>query len=256
MAKAADRYKTFDAVDEKVAEAEFFLGKMRDIKFDVFAMRCFFSAFLAACRTITQALQQFRKLLDGFDEWYEPHRQRLVENKLAKFFHATRNDHLHGGNHPITGGMGGGSDGSWFYHFENLNISEKNRAEIAALAGDVYEPIIDPDLYVPDEDVLTCCEMYFKMLLEIVYDCYVDLGPQIDPQQHYTQEHFSAIGKTVHDACCEMFGEEISFACPKDMPEEARWQIVRRYAGCCGINEIFYQYLGKVTPGTQVDIEE
>ncbi len=38
------------------------------------------------------------------------------------------------------------------------------------------------------KDVVSACSEYFVLLLEIVYDCYVQLGIHIDPQQHYTKD--------------------------------------------------------------------
>ena len=47
---------SFDTVDNKVAEAELFLRNMSDAGTNIFEIRCYFSAFLAATRTITLAI--------------------------------------------------------------------------------------------------------------------------------------------------------------------------------------------------------
>ena len=80
---------TFDTVDEKMAETEFFLRKMAEVGLDFFAFNCFLSAYLSASRTTTLALQQF-KHIPGFEQWYKPHQEHLKANPLAKFFLDTR----------------------------------------------------------------------------------------------------------------------------------------------------------------------
>jgi hypothetical protein len=176
---------SFSTVDNKVAEAEFFLQKMSKTGTNVFETRCYFSAFLAATRTITLALQQFKKDIPGFDEWYQPHQDKLKTNRLAKYFLEVRNSHLHGNEHPITGGSF--FQGKASYRFEDENERERIYEEIANYAGEEYEAKIKNNYYVPNQDVFTACSKYFLILLEIIYDCYVVLGPYIDPQQYYTK---------------------------------------------------------------------
>jgi len=53
--------KSFDLVDEKLAEADFFLEKLRDSSTDFFAARCYFSAFVSPSRSVTFALQGVTK---------------------------------------------------------------------------------------------------------------------------------------------------------------------------------------------------
>ena len=96
---------TFDTVDEKVAETEFFLRKMAEVQREIFEFKCYFSAYLSAARTTTLALQQF-KHIPGFEQWYEPHRKKLQDNQLAKFFLDMRNEHVHGGQSPVSAKSG------------------------------------------------------------------------------------------------------------------------------------------------------
>lgn len=237
---------TFGTVDNKVAEAEFFLQKMSDAGTNIFEMRCYFSAFLAATRTITLALQQFKDDIPGFEEWYQPHQDKLKNNRLAKFFLDIRNSHLHGNDHPITGGAF--FQGKASYHFEDENETELMYKEIASYDGEKYEPKLKNNYYVPDEDVFTACSKYFLMLLEIVYDCYVALGPHIDPQQYYTKEHFDLIGKGIEQAECEVYGWTCTSLIEEGYTEDDRWHHLRGRVGKCEINHLFYAYLGKATP--------
>lgn len=140
-----------------MAEAEFFLRKMAECKFDFAELGFYFSAFVSAARTVTLALQQFDHL-DGFEKWYAPHREALKQNPMAKFFLDTRNDHLHGGNYPIRGGSS--RKGNHTFHFRDY---EHNNGQLG------------------DDDVLTRCRAFFLSLIEIVFDCYVKLGTQINP---------------------------------------------------------------------------
>lgn len=216
--------KTFDTVDLKVAESEFFLRKMAECKFNFAELGFYFSAFLSAARTITLALQQFQHL-DGFKEWYAPHQETLKSNPVAKFFLETRNDHLHGGIYPVTGGSS--REGKITFHFRNY---EHNKQELG------------------DDDVLDRCRNFFICLLEIVFDCYLKLGPQINPQQHYTAEHFKALGRTVGDAELELFGWTMDSSKEQICDESDRWRLVRSHVGDCQINHLFHGYLRKVTP--------
>lgn len=237
---------TFDTVDEKVAEAEFFLQKMSKANTDMFDFRCYFSAFLAATRTITLSLQQFKDDIPGFDKWYQLHQDNLKGNKLARFFIDTRNAHLHGKNHPVTGGSF--YKGNASYRFENKNERELIYKEMTGYAGEEYSPKLKPNYFVPNEDVFTACIKYFVMLLEIVYDCYVVLGPHIDPQQHYTKENFASIGKNIEQAECELFGWICTSLIDDGLTEDDRWHHLRGKVGECMINHLFHAYLGKTTP--------
>lgn len=174
-------HNTFDTVDEKVAETEFFLRKMAEIKLDIFEFQCYLSAYLSAARTTTLALQRFKDI-PGFDQWYEPHRKHLQVNKLAKFFHSLRNDHAHGGPYPISGGSL--RQGETHYYFSQSNETDQ----------------------IQPEDVVSACRKYFILLLEVVYDCYVKLGIYIDPQQHFTKEYFNTQGRNIDDAEVEIYG--------------------------------------------------
>lgn len=237
---------TFDTVDNKVAEAEFFLRKMSDAGTNIFEVRFYFSAFLAATRTITLALQQFKDQISGFKEWYQPHQDQLKNNELARFFLDARNAHLHGKDHPIT--RGSFYKDRALYYFENKNQSELHYEEIASYAGEKYTPKLISDYYVPDENVFTACIKYFIILLEIVYDCYVVLGPHIDPQQYYTKEHFASLGKDIEQAECETYGWICTSLIDEGYTENDRWRHLRGKVGKCKINHLFHAYLGKTTP--------
>ena len=216
---------SFDTVDWKIAETEFFLGKMREVRCELSDINFYFSAFLSAARTSTLALQQFKRV-PGFEAWYRSHRDRLAADPLAKRFLDLRNDHVHGGSYPIGSGCSNKGKPLFFLGTDGIVLFPNSDAE----------------------DVVSMSERYFVLLLDVVYDCYVKLGVHIDPQQHYTKEHFDSVGRLIDDAELELFG----LCCPQtvaqEYPEDQRWHYVRSRVGCCGINHIFDRYLGRTTP--------
>ncbi len=147
-----------------------------------------------------------------------------MASPLAKFFLDARNDHVHGGPYPISGGS--------FYQGEALYYFRQSTEAC----------------YKPDEDVVSICRTHFVSLLEIVYDCYVALGVHIDPQQHYTKQHFSAQGRTIDDAEIEVWGWVCTSLIEDGFDEDDRWHELRSRVGECTINKLFFSYLGKPTP--------
>jgi len=213
----------FETVDHKIAEAEFFLQRMAGIGFDTFTFNCYFSAYLCASRTATLALQRFRHL-PGFDEWYAPHRLPLKADKLAKLFLDLRNAHIHGGPYPVT-----------------RSVSHQGRTRFG----------LDRSINISgseQDDVVSICRNHFILLLEIVYDCYVQLGIHIDPQQRYTREHYATLGKTIDDAEVEIWGWIRTSPIEDGLSEDDRWDELRGHVGECTINHLFYSYLGTPTP--------
>jgi len=214
---------SFDTVDEKVAETEFFLQHMASAGTDMFAFKCYLSAYLSASRTITLALQQFRDL-PGFDTWYEPHRGRLKVDPMAKFFLDARNSHVHGGPYPLSGGRFHAGEAHYFF------TQERGRTG------------------VPVSDMVTACRQHFVGLLEIMYDCYVQLGVHIDLHQYFTREHFATDGRTIDDAEVEVRGWVMESLIEEGYDEDARWHDLRSRVQGCGINDLFFSYLGRPTP--------
>jgi len=218
-------HRSFSLVDHKVAEAEFFLRKIRDSALDFFALRCFVSAFVASARSITFSLQSVLSGADGFMEWYSGHQEKLRADPTARFFHEFRTASQHVGDNLVGGGAGGPCRvvTYWF-----------------CVSGDVAS--------VPDEDVVTACDQYFRTLLEIVFDCYLKFGVRIDAHQRYTAEYYASIGKTVEDA-------EEEFGMPRGWTEIGdpasipyRWQVLRDQSTGCEISHLFETYLGKRVP--------
>lgn len=100
----------------------------------------------------------------------------------------------------------------------------------------------------PADDVVTVCREHLVKLLELALDCYAKFGIHIDPQQHYTKEHFERTGRNIEQAECEVFGWVCDSLIEKGFTEDDRWHELRGHVKECKINNLFYSYLGKTTP--------
>ena len=271
--------RSFGLVDEKCAEADFFLAQISRCV-DVYATRYYFSAFASAARSITYSMQTVMAHIDGFEEWYEEKRKLLSQDPLARFFHAVRGEIIHIGSNPVSGGESFlDTDGTrQVRHF--FERHSNNRA------------------HCPIDDVEGACYQYLQLIFSIVLDCYGVFGCTIDPHQYYTSDNFEKLGKSIEDAEEEIFEEffrqlggfahavqsqikkntgehstpTLSFVDKltrlKDgtsigdrrdvpvrgwtkapgIPEEVRWRILRDRIPGCGIEHLFEEYLGKRLP--------
>lgn len=210
---------TFDTADHKIAEVEFFLRRL--FHSDSFEFNCYFSAYLSSARTVTLALQRFYHI-DGMEAWYEQRREILKKDPLARTFKLLRDDHLHGGMYPVSG--------SWHHNGKSVRF----------LKNGVGGESID--------DIAESAKNYFALLLELVYDCYVGFGVHIDPQQYYSSEHFTSIGRCIDDAELEVHGWVMTTLVEEGWSEADRWHELRGHVDYCRINHLFYAYLGKTTP--------
>lgn len=215
--------RSFSLVDTKVAEAEFFLTQISTCGFNFFAVQCYVNAFASSARSITYSLQAVMKPIDGFEAWYVVKQEELKKDTLARFFHELRRVNQHIGEYAVRDGTTGPNMPTryWFRPTEELPT-------------------------VPKIDVETACKKYFVMILQIIYDCYIEFGPHIDPKQHYTAEHYETLGKSLEDLEIELFGP-LSIGA-KGISEDHRWQLIRDQMGGCEINGLFAKYLDKVTP--------
>lgn len=219
--------RSFGIVDYKVQEAEYFLLMMERVgrKLDFRGVQHCASAFVSAARSITFAMQSSLKGLPAFDTWYSVHQARLRADPLARFFHEFRTLTQHIGDN-VVGGGSSGKKGEYLYWF-----------------------VSHPDLpNVPEQDVVTACKCYFVLVLQLVYECYIDFGTVVDGQQHFTAGHYASIGKTVEDAE-EALGWPRGYTDiggPDVLPY--RWELIRRNADGCNIEEQFDRWLEKTLP--------
>ncbi len=219
--------RSFDLVDFKVLEAHYFLNQISKVVMP--EIDFIFSAFSSASRSITFSLQAALKDLDGFEVWYSKKQNSLKENPLARFFVDARNFSQKIGVVPIAGGV----------FSRNAN------------GDDFIVPRFDrthPDFKdIPTEDVYEACKEYFIVLLEIVYECYLEFGTHIDGHQYFTEANYKTLGKTIDDADEDIIGIR-GWTKVDGWPDAYRWDALRDKIPGCRISDLFLEYLNKHKP--------
>ena len=223
--------RCFQIVEYKIAETDFFLTKLKGTIHteEVFVgARYYLSAFLSASRSITFALQATMKDIPDFKEWYEQHQNKLRQNDLAKYFLEVRNLSQKVGYYPLTSGR--------IFRDENNQRQIEYFFDLLDFGEDVSSPI-------PQEDVLTACNKYFILLLELVCDCFKNFGNIIDPEKYFVFSITEA-GKSLEDI-------EEELGCPRgytkieSIPDEERIRILHReFKKDVTIDYVFEKYLG------------
>lgn len=217
--------RSFQIVEDKVREANFFLKKLEETE-DIFTeAQYYISAFLSASRSITFTIQASMKGIPKFENWYQSIQEELRRNELAKYFLFARNHSQKVGFYPIGGGSfgkdkkGNNSMKLWFTPFYP---KEKE--------------------LIPEIDVVSACNEYFKMILEIVQQCYVQFEEHIDLNIRYTKEGMRKLGFSIED-----IEEENDY--PRGwtsyLPIDNRIELFWRQNFNPGIDEILVNYLGK-----------
>ena len=217
--------RSFGPVDDKLAEADFFLNELAGAELNWFKVRCLFSAFVSAARSVTFALQASLSDALGFAEWYAAEQTALKGNRLARFFHDCRTDAQHLGLNPVMGGSAG-PDGHcyWFRQPEQGRYS-----------------------YLPEEDVLTACRMQMRNVCEIIDRAYSRFGLLIDPDQIFTPEGIAAANLTLEDIE-EQLGFPRGFTdIPWDGPDkhEQRLALLRKSIPGSSIKPLLTRHLDK-----------
>jgi hypothetical protein len=217
--------RSFSLVDFKCAEAQFFLEQIPCAGFNFFGVRCFVAAFAAAARSVATSMEGSLARVSGFRTWYDRWQDRLKNDSLSRFFRTFRNANQHLGDNAVGGGSSGpgGTVLYWFHATADVPTA-------------------------PEEDVYVASRAHFVTILSMVYDCYVSFGPHVDARQRYTSEYFLGLNRSIEDA-----EEELGF--PRGWTDigrpdliEYRWQAIRDHVCGCEIDQLFEQYLGKVSP--------
>jgi len=213
--------RSFDNVDFKLAEADFFLGKVRTSALNPFECNCYFSAFLSAARSVTFAVQAVMAKIEGFPEWYTKQQELLRTSATAQMFKELRNISMKTGQLPIQGGAYIGGKASIFLELPH-GSSPFTRVDAAEAATE-----------------------YMCRVVELVYRCYVDFGPAVDTEQHYSAENLARIGRTIDDVDEELFGVRGWTA---GIPDAERLRLLRRSLPGCQVDDLFERYLGMSRP--------
>jgi hypothetical protein len=229
--------RSFGIVEKKVEESEFFLSKIiesMDKKRAFDETQFYLSAFASSTRSITFTIQASISDIPGFDNWYKSQQEKLKSNKLARFFLEARNLSQKIGYYLIGSGRSytdQNGDLKMYHYFQTFSSNQLS--------------------YVPEEDVLTCIT-YYKILLEVVMDCYKEFGKLIDPEKFFTIENLRESNKTIED-----FEEQASY--PRGWTEipnysiEQRIDLIKRHHPIPEIDWIFEKYFNKNRFGEKIE---
>src|SRR5262245_13206603 len=155
--------KTYNLVNEKLQEADFFLDRMKDCPPEFETFRFYFSAFCSSCRGVTFALQYVGRKFARFDEWYEPVKERLRDDPLARLFHDFRTDTQKKGMNPVNRAVSDPSDSAGerlLYYF----CSVVGKAPTGFEGG----------------DVLTLSKKYMSTVVGVIRQFYEDFRAEIE----------------------------------------------------------------------------
>lgn len=214
--------RSFGVVDEKLAEADFFLDKMSEAQYkaNMFEMRCYFSAFVTASRSVTFCLKASLKGTDGFDEWYEQMETILKGDKTARFFKNTRNEIQKIGITPLNAG-------------KMVHSSHGRPIVKFYFSGSPDE--------VPTDDVVSISKQYLKLIVGIIRECYNEFGNIIDPAKYYTLANLKRLNLTIEDVEDEC-GYPRGWTQVDGISEESRLELLKRDIPMSNIDHLFKKY--------------
>ena len=223
--------RSISIVEYKVRQARFFLERIANSGFDMFAAQCYFDAFASSARSITFSMQSVISEVPGFVNWYEDQQSNLKEDSISRFFNQYRRVSTHIGD-TVLRSAGTCKDDSGHRVMKYYFLPIKDLAE------------------VPEQDVLSVCKLYFKKLLGIVFDLFIAFRCQLDDGWYYTKENFDSMGKTIEDAEQEL-GFPRGWTCVDTAYSESeRWAVLRRTQTVgCQLNDLFLRYLEKQVEG-------
>jgi hypothetical protein len=215
--------RSFGLVDNKVREAEYFLERILDSGYDMYGLGFDTVAFAAATRSITFAMQSSLTGISEFDKWYATKKECLAADPLCSFFNRLRRVTQHIGESPIGGGRS--FNGKVVHYFsESKELGQ-----------------------IPEPNVAEACAAFYKLILELVYECYVTFNPLVNGQWRFTKEHFLSLGLTIEDAEEEL-GLPRGWSGVSGLGEDLRWKYLRKEADGCNVQPQFERWLGKRVP--------
>jgi hypothetical protein len=181
--------RSFLLVESKVAQANFFLGRLVRAVGSPFEFHCYLSAFVAACRSVTYVLQAVMSATPGFAEWYAAQQARMKGSPVARYFHAVRRLDHHVGTNPLAPG--------------EVAAGGINQAAVAYSFTESQDDGLPPP---PGTDVLAACHAYYDEVAFIVAECCVEFRIPVDPKVHFTRFNFESLGQSLSDALEELTG--------------------------------------------------
>lgn len=222
---------SFGVVENKLREAHFFLSQLGESDRLSFESDCYFSAFVTAARSVTDAMRGSMKGVPGFKVWFDEALTRLKIDPLAPFFVEIRNEVVHEGINPL-----------------NRVSLEHLRADLSRqLQGDRGHVLVLPVAGRQDATVVLsavdACEQYFISVVGVVYECYSTFKAVVDARWYFTEANFKARGKNFEEALVEL-GFPPSWATGAPKGPEA-WRVLRSQQDPCLVNDLFDRYLGR-----------
>ena len=222
--------KTISNIEWKLKEADFFLGKMREVEdhkihpYDFLAYNFYFNSFTVAGRSVTLAVQYVMCDVPGFPEWYVTWQERLRRDPLARRLLEYRNEILHKGEFFVrAGAMQRIEDGVRTRHYfgDSYNINDTST------------------------DVYSLSKQYMVLLVDLVRDLQrrfakdVDL---LDPDQFYTLENLRDKGYSINDLE-EGLGYPRGWTHTQGATEEERLQALLREIPRPQLQDLYDKYL-------------
>lgn len=227
--------RPFELVEVRVAQANFFLGRLARSSASPFEFHCYLSAFVSACRSITSVLQTVMKRVPRFESWYAAKQAELRESTFAKFFHSVRNLDQHVGT--IVLGPGRIKDPR--YLPEDVTYS-------------FARPQDDPSPPPPADDVLAACHQYYDEVVQVVVDCCEEFQLPVSPQVHFTQMNYESIGESLGDALKELLGDEDAYL-PELHGIQNQWLLLRELVWSTDLKARFDSLAPRQTPRSKQD---
>lgn len=100
-----------------------------------------------------------------------------------------------------------------------------------------------------EKKLLKYVRIFFVQLLEIVYDCLRNFGPQIDKLQYYTLESLIKIGKSFEDIEEEM---GLPRGWTKGVSDKEKLRVLQKETFGSAVDNLFITYLHKNRFGDSV----
>lgn len=223
---------SFGVVEDKLQEAEFFLNLFRKSTPISFESSCYFSAFVSAARSVTFVLQFSLNEIPGFKEWYEKAQEKLKADSLAPYFVEIRNNLQKKGINPLNN-----------VPIEHLRQHLSRQLKGQGCSHVLVLPYFESRQPTILTDAVEASTTYFKLLVSLIFDVYLEFRTAVDPRWYYTEENFQAASRTFEDAIGELgFPPAWASATP---PGLDGWRALRALQSPCQLNRIFDRYLGK-----------
>ena len=238
MSKTKIKIRTFDFVDSKIVEADFFLEKIKEVSKNPITSRYYFSAFVSASRSVTFALQAVMKDIEGFTNWYEGKKYEMQKDDTLRFFVEVRNICQKIGYIPINSIKTKEFMVNPLPFFKDKFCSQENN-DYKLYFDFGFD---DDPINVPTEDVYSASHYYLTTLCQLIWECYEEFGKYIDPEDYYTLENMQDIGVSIED-----WEEELGFprGWTEGIPIEERVKALKNTVAKTQIDYLFLKYLNK-----------